>query len=171
MKWIGGVWWFALGCVALAVYVVAAGVWSAAGGFVMAMALENLAVQAAGMWWQALTPLAACAAAWGACLRFARAAGHPQTGWRGRLAVLGVAVAVVAGVYLFNTGLSAGLRAWFWRWAPPVKEYPMGVGRGVVAEQRVNVRVGIGMPSVASATANAVSAWQLTAACFRGDSG
>lgn len=45
----------------------------------------------------------------------------------------------------------------------------MGVGRGVVAEQRVNVRVGIGMPLAASATANAVAAWQLTAACFRGD--
>ena len=139
------------------------------GGFVMAMALENLDVQAAGMWWQALMPLVACAVAWWACLRFARAAGHPQTGWRGRLAVLGVAVAVVAGVYLFNTGLSAGLRAWFWRWAPPVKESPMGVEGRLAARQRVNVRVGMGMPSAASAIANAVAAWQLTAACFCGD--
>ena len=60
----GGGWWFALGCVALAVHIVAAGVWSAAGGFVLAMAAGKLAVQVAGMWWQALTPVAACAAAW-----------------------------------------------------------------------------------------------------------
>ena len=169
LKTTGGVWWFALGCVALAVYVVAAGVLSAAGGFVLAMAVEKLAVQAVAMWWQALTPVAACAAAWWACLRFARAAGRPQTGWQGRLAVLGVAVAVVAGVYLFNTGLSAGLRAWFWRWAPPAKEFPVGAGGGLAAGQRVNVKVGIGAPSAASATLHAASAWQLTAACFRGE--
>ena len=165
----GGGWWFALGCVALAVHIVAAGVWSAAGGFVLAMAAGKLAVQVAGMWWQALTPVAACAAAWWACLRFARAAGRPQTGWRGRLAVLGVAVAVVAGVYLFNTGLSAGLRAWFWRWVPPAKEFPAGAGGGVAAERRVNVKVGIGAPSAASAALNVVSAWQLTVTCFRGE--
>ncbi len=165
-------WWFAVGCVALAVYVVAAGVWSAVGGLVMATAVLNMAVQAAAMWWEALTPVAACMAAWWACLRFARSVGRPFTARRGRLAALGCVIAVVAAVSLFNTCLAAGLKAWYMRWAPPLADYsyPIGLQVREAVRQNMSVKVGMDMSSLSAAANHAAHAWRLTSECFRSPS-
>ena len=167
-----GVWWFAVGCVALAAYVVAMGVWSVLGVFGMGLGMGTLravVLVAASSWFMALMPVACCAAAWWACLRFAKAAGRPATSRRGRLALLGVVVAVVAGMSLFNAGATLALRAWMLRRMPPAPEfypYPTEAEARMAAQRNLNVHVGMGMPSMASAAASAQAAWMATAQCF-----
>lgn len=163
-------WWFAVGCVALAVYGVASGIWGAIGAIFLVFAVQAAGgieqsppLMLVGSWWMAAAPVAGCAAAWWACLRFAKAAGRPQTEWRGRLALLGVSVGVVAGVMLFNTSLAMGVQAWMRHWVPPVMEYPCPPDPdGSMATRTVSVRVGMGAPSGYAVTRGAEAAWAAT---------
>lgn len=167
-----GVWWFAVGCVALAAFVVACGIWSALAGILLMLRMQSIGeigqiqpMLLVVSWWLAATPVAACVAAWWVCLRFAKAAGRPQTEWRGRLALLGVVVGVMAGVMLFNAVFGAGLWTWVARRMPPPQyPYPADLDGSMAAQRRLNVQVGMGSPSASSAVAGAEAAWSATSA-------